>query len=121
MSKVETFKVFRNVVGQDANWVQVRLVGRGPAAGGGNTSAIGARVRVKAGGRTLTQEVSGGYGHTTTQNDLVLTFGLGAACAVDEIEVRWPDGKATTTRYPDIRANYRVELREGDARPFYVW
>ena len=52
---------------------------------------------MKAGGRTQTQELQGGYGHSNVQNDLVLTFGLGAACDVDSIEVLWPNGQGHST------------------------
>jgi enediyne biosynthesis protein E4 len=107
--------VYRNTVGQDANWTQLRLVG-GP---GSNRSAIGARVRVTAGGRTQTQEVSGGYGHNSLQNDLVLTFGLGSACAIERIEVRWPDAAGTVTRYDNPRANYRLEIRQAEPDVIY--
>lgn len=41
---------------------------------------------VTASGCTQTQEVSGGYGHNSIQNDLELTFGLGAPCAIDRDE-----------------------------------
>jgi hypothetical protein len=111
-------RVYRNDVGQDSNFIRLRLVGLG--AGHSNRAAIGARVKVTAGGRTQLQEVSGGYGHTAMQHDLVLTFGLGAACTVDEIEVRWPDSKATVARYNGVLANYLVEIREGEAAVRYV-
>ena len=110
-------RVYRNQVGQAQNLVRVRLVGSGQ--GGANTSAIGATVRVTAGGRTQTQYVSGGYGHGNVQADLVLTFGLGAACDVDSIEVRWPNAGGTTTKVEHVLANYIVELHEGDATAHY--
>jgi len=110
-------RVYRNLVGQDRNWLRVKLAGKG--AGGANASAIGARVRVTAGGRTQTLELQGGYGHGNLQNDLVLTFGLGATCDVDEVEVRWPSGDATVATYKDVRANYLITLREGDAEVHY--
>ncbi len=113
-------RVYRNQIGQAQNLVRVRLVGMGP--GGANTSAIGATVRVTAGGRTQTQYVNGGYGHSNVQADLVLTFGLGAACDVDSIEVRWPNAGATTSRVEHVLANYTVELHESDggATPIYA-
>ena len=101
--------LFRNELGATANWLQLRLVG-GP---GSNRSAIGARVRVTAGGVTQTQEVGGGHGHYGIQHDLVLHFGLGAACDVEQVEVRWPDAKGTVETYGSLRANYRVTLTAG--------
>jgi hypothetical protein len=115
---VSTVYAFRNTVGQDSNFIRIKLVGLG--AGHSNVSAIGARVRVTAGGRTQTQEVKGGEGIGAIQNDFVLTFGLGAACDVDSIEVRWPDAAATTTTYTNVRANYAVTIHEGDASPTYA-
>lgn len=112
-------RVYRNEIGQAQNFVRVRLVGRG--AGASNTSAIGATVKVTADGRTQTQYVSGGYGHGNVQADLVLTFGLGAACDVDSIEVRWPDAVATRTRFERVLANYTVELREGETDAKYPY
>ena len=57
-----------------------------------NRSAIGARVTLVAGGRKQVDEVMSG-GSYYSQNSLVLHFGLGAATAVDSIEVRWPSGQ----------------------------
>ncbi len=109
--------VFLNNVGQDQNLVRVHL--DGGAGTGVNRSAVGAVVRVTAGGRTQTQYVSGGYGHGNVQNDFVLTFGLGAACAIDKIEVRWPDASATVTSYPNVVSNYDVTLTFGKTDPAY--
>jgi len=109
--------VFRNLVGQERNHVRVKLVGKG--AGFSNASAIGARVRVVAGGRTQTQEVRGGQGLGNIQNGLTLTFGLGDACEVDQVEVRWPDQVGTVTTYEAVRANYTVVIREGEAEVEY--
>jgi len=100
---------FRNDVGQDGNWLRLKLEG-GP---GTNRAAIGARVRVTAGGVTQTQEVGGGYGHVGIQGDLTLHFGLGTACDVDRVEVRWPDQALTTQVFEGVRGNYRLHLTQG--------
>jgi hypothetical protein len=113
-----TIHAYRNDVGQDANWTRIRLVGQGP--GRSNRSAIGARVEVVAGGRTQYQEVLGAWGHSNTQSDTVLTFGLGGTCEIDEIVVHWPDAAATTTRHAHVLANYQVEITEGDEDVRYV-
>jgi hypothetical protein len=109
---------YRNEVGQDGNWLQVRLVGD-PAAGT-NRSAIGAKVIVTAGGLQQVQELQGGFGHGLMQHDLILHFGLGAACDVDSVEVRWPDAANTVERWEDLRGNYRVELRQGVSWAYYL-
>ncbi len=105
--------VFRNDGAEQQNFTRLRLVGAG--AGRANTSAIGAVVKVTAGGRTQTQYVSGGFGHGNNQNDLVLTFGLGAACTIDAIDVRWPDSTGSHTTFTGVEANYEVTLKQADA------
>ncbi|MBN1774266.1 MAG: CRTAC1 family protein [Deltaproteobacteria bacterium] len=108
---------YRNDVGHLGNWVQ--LVLEGDPAAGANRSAVGARVTVVAGDLTQVQQVSAGHGHYGLQNDLVLHFGLGAACDVDSVEVRWPDAAGTTERWEDLRGNYRIRLRQGSPHAWY--
>jgi hypothetical protein len=60
-----------------------------------NRSAIGARVKLTAGGRAQYGEVRSG-GSYLSQNDLRLHFGLGEARIVDSIEILWPGGKRQT-------------------------
>jgi hypothetical protein len=108
---------FRNVVGQDSNWLRVRLVGKG--AGGANRDGIGAKVTVTTGTTKHVQELQGGFGHGNVENDLVLTFGLGDACDVDAIDVRWPSATGTT-HFTNVRGNYDIVLTEGDPAVKYV-
>lgn len=112
-------RVYRNDVGQQQNYLQLRL--RGSASptgkGGANVAGIGARVTVRAGGAAQVQEVSGGYGHFGLQHDTVLHFGLGASCAPDEIEVRWPDEKGSTEIFRSIPGNRGIELQQGTGSP----
>jgi len=107
-------RIYENVGGQDANWTQIHLEGAGAEAGGANRSAVGALVRVEAGGGTRTREVQAGYGHFGLQRDLDVTVGLGETCAIDAIEVRWPDADGTVERFEDVRANYRLVIRQGE-------
>lgn len=90
-----------------ANWLSVRLVG----AGGANRSAIGAEVRVTSGGLTQVKSVQGGYGHFGMQQDLVLSFGLGA-CPDADIEVVWPDLGHTTTQRIAVGAGQLVSVSQ---------
>jgi hypothetical protein len=60
-----------------------------------NRLAIGARVKITAGGVTQTGEIHSG-GSYISQNDLRLHFGLGSATTVDRVEVRWPSGNVDT-------------------------
>lgn len=102
-------RFFENVVGDDGNSIALRLEG----GDGANRSAIGARVTVTAGGITQTQDVEGGHGHYGDQGDLVLTFGLGAACEAD-VSVRWPDAELTEQTF-HVGAGHRYLVRRGRA------
>ena len=117
VSKNAALRVYRNDIGQASNWTQIVLHGLG--AGHANASAVGARVKVTAGGVTQVEEVAAGAAHEAMNHGFVLTFGLGAACAIDAIEVRWPDAAATVQTFPDVRANYRVQITEGAGKPSY--
>ena len=111
----EQVRIWRND-SEPGNFVQLQLEGAAP---GSNRSAIGARVKVTAGGVTQTQEVGGGHGHYGLQQDLVLHFGLGTACAVDKIEVRWPDAVGTMQIWTNVRAHQVVRLQQGVGAPMY--
>lgn len=113
-----TVKVFRNDIGASRNFVQLRLHGKGE--GFSNAAAIGAKVTVVAGGVRQVQEVSGGYGHFGVQHDTKLTFGLGASCAIDAIEIRWPNKEATVQKLSGVSANHVVDVTEGDEKPKYT-
>jgi hypothetical protein len=76
------------------NWVQLKLVGLG-GANQSNKAAIGARVSISIGGRSLVQEVGGGHGTFGAQSDLVLHFGVGAAAPEIVVKVTWPTTRAT--------------------------
>jgi hypothetical protein len=89
-------------VGVRSDSILLRLRGKD-----GNRDAIGARVRVVAGGRALIEEVRAGNSYCS-RNDLRLHFGLGAAAAAEKVEVRWPDG--TTTSHGPLEAGYEYTL-----------
>lgn len=56
-----------------------------------NTSAIGARVTISYAGQVQIQEVDGGSGRGT-QDDRVLTFGLGTYAGDVDVTIVWPCG-----------------------------
>jgi hypothetical protein len=68
------------------HWTLLKLVGRRS-----NRSAIGAKVRLTAGGMTQTGEVRSG-GSYLSQSDLRLHFGLGGATRIEKLEIEWPSG-----------------------------
>ncbi|MBT7311037.1 T9SS type A sorting domain-containing protein [bacterium] len=78
-----------NGVDNGNHWLKVKLTGDTV-----NKSAVGARVTVTAGGRTMVREVTTSTGYLS-QAPLMLHFGLGAATTVDAMTVYWP-GEGTT-------------------------
>jgi hypothetical protein len=83
----------------------VRLIGSGKS----NRDAIGARVTATVGGRTLSQQVSGGQSYLSA-SEKTLTFGLGGATRIDALEIRWPDGATQTLR--DVPGGARLTISE---------
>jgi enediyne biosynthesis protein E4 len=86
------------------HWIMLKLEGTRS-----NRSGIGARVTVRANGRSQSQEVRSG-GSYLSQNDLRLQFGLGAAALVDRIEIAWPSGKKTNLERQKV--NQVLTIRE---------
>jgi hypothetical protein len=75
-----------------------------------NRSGLGATVKVAAGGSTYTKVMDGNSGYLS-HSVYPLYFGLGAAEAVDAVEVVWPSGKKQTVQ-PPFKLNSRIEVRE---------
>lgn len=97
-------RLLRNDAGSRGHWVMFRVLNRR------GTDAVGAQVRVQAGGRRQWRLVQTAYSYCAS-NDPRVHFGLGAATQVDEVAVRWPDGKEELF---GARPAGRVhELREG--------
>ncbi|HEY7500627.1 MAG TPA: CRTAC1 family protein [Vicinamibacterales bacterium] len=86
-------------------YLEVRLIGTAS-----NRSAIGAVVKVRAGGSTYTKIMDGNSGYLS-HSVYPLYFGLGSAESVDAIEVAWPSGKTQSVPQP-IKINSRIEIRE---------
>jgi hypothetical protein len=76
-----------------------------------NRDAIGARLRVTAGGITQTDDVRSGDSYFST-NDRRLHFGLGEATSVDQVEIRWPDRQIE--KYERLAVNREYAFRQGD-------
>ena len=75
-----------------------------------NRDGLGAVVKVTAGGSSYTKVLDGNSGYLS-HSVYPLYFGLGAAEAVDSIEVAWPSGKKQTVRAP-IKINSLIEVKE---------
>ncbi|WP_291778287.1 VCBS repeat-containing protein, partial [Cecembia sp.] len=86
----------------DHNFLKIELKGKDF-----NTSAIGAQVRLVLGDEVLYQEHMPNRGFQSSV-DYRLNFGLGKKDLVDEIQVRWPDGKISLLQ--DVQANQMLTL-----------
>jgi enediyne biosynthesis protein E4 len=89
------------------HWVSFELQGTKS-----NRLAIGARLKLVAGGMTQTEEIRSG-GSYLSQSDLRVHFGLNAASKIDSIEIRWPSGKIETLKNLDADKFYSVLEGEG--------
>jgi hypothetical protein len=88
------------------HWLGLELSGRAP-----NRDAIGAVVRVEAGGRTIVRQRSGG-GSYLSHHDPRLHVGLGDAATVDRLEIVWPDGTRRELR--DVAADRFLEIQQAE-------
>ncbi|HVO51544.1 MAG TPA: CRTAC1 family protein [Thermoanaerobaculia bacterium] len=88
-----------------------RLVLRLSTPTGFNRDALGAVVRLWAGGRVQLREVRAGSSYLS-QSSHDLLFGLGTNEKADRIEIRWPDGKRQEIH--DVPAGVLVTLAEGE-------
>jgi hypothetical protein len=84
------FHIFRNQIGKQNNWIELRLEGTKT-----NRDAIGARVTLKAGGTTQIRDVKGtcGGGISAGLCSRVVHFGLAKNTQIDSLEVRWVEGQ----------------------------
>ena len=72
------------------HWVSFELAGTKS-----NRLALGARLKLVAGGMTQTEEIRSG-GSYLSNHDFRVHFGLGDANKIDSLEIRWPSGKVET-------------------------
>jgi hypothetical protein len=97
--------LFRN--DQAAGHRSLRLTLAGTTS---NRDAIGARVRVVAGGATQTRLVRSGSSYLS-QSELPLTFGVGRRDQVDRVVVDWPSGR--TDEFPRLATGRAYRIVEG--------
>lgn len=98
-------ELLRNELASPGGSLSFRLIGTA-----GNRSAVGARIRVSAGGRTLVREVKAGSGYLG-QNDLRQHIGVGSITRLEKVEIRWPNGTVETIT--DVAAGQQVTVTEG--------
>jgi hypothetical protein len=97
-------QLLRNDGGNTAgNWLALQLTGTRS-----NRMAIGARIKLTAGGTQQIREVRTD-GSFLAAHDPRVRFGLGQAKQADEIEIRWPSGKRQTLRLVPVNQVLQVE------------
>jgi enediyne biosynthesis protein E4 len=99
--------VLRNPGLAGRHWVSFELAGTKS-----NRLAIGARLKLVAGGMTQTDEIHSG-GSYLSQNDLRAHFGLGSATKIESLEIRWPSGAMETLKNLDADKFYSVLEGQG--------
>jgi hypothetical protein len=87
------------------HWVSFELAGTKS-----NRLAIGARLKLVAGGMTQTEEIRSG-GSYLSNHDFRVHFGLNDATKIDSLEIRWPSGKVETIK--DLKADQFYAVLEG--------
>jgi hypothetical protein len=100
-------RLWQNVGGNANGWI-----GLLPEGTRSNRDGLGARVRVTAEGRVVTESVSSG-GSYLSAHQRALLVGLGEARSADEVEIRWPSGRID--RFHDAAAGRYYRMTEGAA------
>ena len=98
--------LLRNDLRGDRHWLIVRLEGTVS-----NRSAIGATVRVTAGGRTQARAVLSQSSYQSADT-LSVHVGLGTHPRAERVEVRWPSGR--TSHVEGVAADQEISIREPD-------
>lgn len=97
-------RLLRNEHETKNHWLILRLEGTRS-----NRGAVGARVRLTAGKKSWTAEVSTGSAYLSS-NDPRLHFGLGGKSRLDLIEIAWPSG--VTQELKKVRADRILQVAE---------
>lgn len=84
------------------HWLRLELVGASA-----NRDALGAEVTLRAGDVTQYRRIHPSRGYLS-QVERSVTFGLGAAAAVDELSVTWPGGQVQHVDVPGVDRVLRV-------------
>ena len=96
--------LYRNQIEGRGDWIQLHLSGEAP-----NVDAVGAQVRIWSGGEEYLRFVDGGNGFAG-QSSKIVHLGLGRNGKVDDIEVRWPNGRRQ--RYGSLAPGKRHILKQ---------
>lgn len=102
--------LLRNIGTSTGHWLSLRLTG--DTSKKSPKDAIGAVAYLQAGKLRERQDVISGAGYSS-QNDLRLHFGLGAATRVDKLEIVWPNGTRETINVPGVDRVFNVVQGKG--------
>ena len=100
--------VLRNDQATGHHWLRVRLDDSASA----NRFGVGAVVTVRAGGVVQERQVTASRSYQSA-SELVLTFGLGTATAIEVLEVLWPDGTTQSVDPASITLDTEVTVERG--------
>jgi len=90
-------RLYMNDGGNQRSWTKLRVVGQGA-----NLHAVGATIKLTAGGITQTREIHAGANYKS-DNERTVHFGLADEPMIDAIDVLWPGG--TTRTIANMPAN----------------
>lgn len=97
---------YRNQSTDTGHWVELKLAGTKS-----NRDAIGARIALKVGAKTILREVDGGNGYAG-QSARRVHVGVGAQTGTVTADIRWPSGLRQTVTVPVDKI---TTIREGAA------
>ena len=106
--------LLRNDSQRSGGFLSLRLIGSAS-----NRSAVGARVTVTAGARSMVQEVRSGSSFMSS-HDLRLHFGLGGNACARRIEIDWPYPSPTEI-VKEVAAGQFLEIIEGEGIASPQW
>ena len=95
--------LLHNSGGNGNHFLNLQLVGSRS-----NRDAVGARIRIKAGGISQIREIAGG-GSYLSQSDLRANVGLGNVTRIESVEIKWPSGQQQIFRNVEADKFYRIE------------
>jgi hypothetical protein len=98
--------LLRNVAPKRGGWIGLR-----PQSAPG-VDALGAEVRVLAGGRTFLRQCQGAYSYCSASQAAVVV-GLGSARGVEEVMVRWPGGSEEAFGALEVGRYHTLERGQG--------
>ena len=98
----QTLRVFRNTLEDRGHWIGFRFREEGHGH-----SPVGARVTLRYGSVVTTRGIVTGDSFRSQQANTV-HFGLGSVTHLDQVEIRWPNGRSLTLQRPEVDQYYSV-------------